>query len=287
LYTDTYQPQRPMKRAKLKYKSVIISDVHLGAPGCRIDEVNHFLKHIKCQRLILNGDIIDSWQLKRRTGYWSKKHSQFVKIVLNKVVKDNTKIIYLRGNHDDILDRFLPVSFAGVYVTDKYVHRTPQGDYLVVHGDVFDAITTHMKWLAKLGDVGYNMLLKVNRWYNAYRAWRGKPYFSLSALIKAKVKGAVSFISSFEDTLVDIASQRGYKGVICGHIHTAADKQLNGIHYLNSGDWVESLTAIVEHKDGRMEIIDYNEFLRRLEEKQLRMEAKAFLQAQAASLAGA
>ncbi|MDX2063992.1 MAG: UDP-2,3-diacylglucosamine diphosphatase [Bacteroidia bacterium] len=274
-----------MKRPKLKFRSVIVSDVHLGAPGCRIDEVNHFLKHIKCKRLILNGDIIDSWQLKRRSGYWSRKHSQFIKIVLNKVVKDDTKVIYLRGNHDDILDRFLPISFAGVFVTDKYVLRSAQGDYLVVHGDIFDAITTHLKWLAKLGDIGYNWLLKINRYYNAYRAWRGKPYYSLSARIKAKVKGAVSFISSFEETLVDIARQRNFKGVICGHIHTAADKDMNGVHYLNSGDWVESLTAIVEHTDGRFEVIEYAEFLRRLDQKAQQRALKAQLREQQLALA--
>lgn len=274
-----------MKRPKLKFRSVIVSDVHLGAPGCRIEEVNHFLKHIKCKRLILNGDIIDSWQLKRRSGYWSRKHSQFIKIVLNKVVKDDTKVIYLRGNHDDILDRFLPISFAGVFVTDKYVLRSAQGDYLVVHGDIFDAITTHLKWLAKLGDIGYNWLLKINRYYNAYRAWRGKPYYSLSARIKAKVKGAVSFISSFEETLVDIARQRNFKGVICGHIHTAADKDMNGVHYLNSGDWVESLTAIVEHIDGRFEVIEYAEFLRRLDQKAQQRALKAQLREQQLALA--
>ena len=274
-----------MKRPKLKFRSVIVSDVHLGAPGCRIEEVNHFLKHIKCKRLILNGDIIDSWQLKRRSGYWSRKHSQFIKIVLNKVVKDDTKVIYLRGNHDDILDRFLPISFAGVFVTDKYVLRSAQGDYLVVHGDIFDAITTHLKWLAKLGDIGYNWLLKINRYYNAYRAWRGKPYYSLSARIKAKVKGAVSFISSFEETLVDIARQRNFKGVICGHIHTAADKDMNGVHYLNSGDWVESLTAIVEHTDGRFEVIEYAEFLRRLDQKAQQRALKAQLREQQLALA--
>lgn len=274
-----------MKRVRLKYKSVIISDVHLGAPGCRIDEVNHFLKHTKCKRLILNGDIIDSWQLKRRSGYWSKKHSRFIKIVLNKVVKDGTKVIYLRGNHDDILDRFLPVSFAGIHITEKYVLKSADGDYLVVHGDIFDAITTHLKWLAKLGDVGYNLLLKLNRWYNTYRAWRGKDYYSLSQQIKAKVKGAVSFISKFEDTLTELADQRGYRGVICGHIHTAADKQIGGLHYLNSGDWVESLTGIVEHADGRFEVIDYKTFNERLEEKQARLAAKHLLKQQQVALA--
>lgn len=262
------------KRPKLKYRTVIISDTHMGAPGCRIDELNDFIKHIKCEKLILNGDIIDTWALKRRWGKWTKKHSRFIKLVLNKVVKHDTKVIYLRGNHDDVLDRVLPLNFAGIRIISQYVHKTRHGDYLCLHGDIFDAITTNMTWLAKLGDVGYTLLLKINRWYNRYRAWRGKEYYSLSQAVKAKVKGAVSFISKFETTLVDLAKQKGYKGVICGHIHTAADKDLNGVHYLNSGDWVESLTALVEHKDGRIELITYKDFLLRQEAKAARLAAQ-------------
>lgn len=262
-----------MKKPRLRFKTVVLSDIHLGAPGCRIDEVNHFMKHTRCEKLILNGDIIDTWQLKG-SGTWTVKHSRFIRLVLNKIDKHGTRIIYLRGNHDDLLDRFLPMSFANIHLVREYVHRTAKGDYLVLHGDVFDAITTHMKWLAKMGDFGYNLLLKMNRYYNAYRAWRGKGYDSLSQKVKAKVKGAVSFISKFEEALVQIAKEKGYAGVICGHIHTAADKELGGIHYLNSGDWVESLTALVEHADGRWEIISYPDFLVRLSERKEQMEAK-------------
>jgi UDP-2,3-diacylglucosamine pyrophosphatase LpxH len=258
--------------AKLKFRTVILSDIHLGSGGCQIDAVNDFIRHIRCEKLILNGDIIDTWALKRN-GVWTKQHSRFVRQVLKKIEKDNTRVIYLRGNHDDVLDRFLPMSFAGIHIVRQHVHRTSKGDYLVLHGDVFDAITTHMTWLAKLGDIGYTLLLEVNKWYNKWRTWRGKEYYSLSAEIKARVKGAVSFISSFEDALVNIAKDKGYYGVICGHIHTPANKMLGEVHYLNSGDWVESLTALVEFPDGRIEVLNYVDFKQMLEVK--RQERKA------------
>lgn len=263
-----------MKKAKLKYRTVVISDVHMGMNGCRIDEVNDFLKHVRCDKLILNGDIIDTWALKRN-GVWTKKHTRFVKLVLSKIVKRNTRVIYLRGNHDDVLERFLPMAFAGIELVENHVHRTADNQqYFVLHGDIFDSVTSKMKWLAKIGDVGYNLLLYINRWYNQYRSWRGMEYYSLSAAIKAKVKGAVNFISSFEDSLVDIAQSKGYRGVICGHIHTAADKDLGGVHYLNSGDWVESLTALVEHRDGRWEVLTYKAFLERREARTTEMLAR-------------
>jgi UDP-2,3-diacylglucosamine pyrophosphatase LpxH len=274
-----------MKKAKLKFDTIILSDVHLGAPGCRIDEVNDFLKHTRCRTLILNGDIIDTWQL-AGSGVWTKKHTKFLRIILKKIQKHNTRVIYLRGNHDDILKQFIPMNFAGIQLAETYVHSTPQGDYLVLHGDIFDSITTHMRWLAHIGDFGYNLLLKANRFYNYYRAWRGKDYFSLSAYVKARVKTAVSFISSFEDVLVDVAKSRGYRGVICGHIHTAADKTIEGVHYLNSGDWVESLTALVQDKTGRIRVIDYKEF-RQLQDaktmqKLLKRQARAIAQGEPA-----
>jgi UDP-2,3-diacylglucosamine pyrophosphatase LpxH len=245
---------------KLKVKTVILSDVHLGTPNCKIREVNHFLKFTQCRKLILNGDIIDGWKLKR-SGGWTKGHTRFVRRVLKKMEKKDTEVIYLRGNHDDILGKFLPLDFETLHVVEEHVHVTPNGRYLVLHGDVFDLVTTKMPILSHIGDVGYNLLLGLNRAYNHWRSWRGKEYFSLSAAIKAKVKKAVNFVSSFEDHIVDIAKRRNCTGVICGHIHTAADKMLGDIHYLNSGDWVESLTAIVEHEDGRFELIRFSDFV--------------------------
>lgn len=246
---------------KLHVRTVIISDVHLGTSDSRVHEVNHFLRSVRCDKLILNGDIIDGWQL-RRGGSWSKAHTRFIRIVLKKLEKRDTEVIYLRGNHDDILASFLPLDFENLRIVEDYVHETPRGNYLVLHGDVFDTVTKNFVFLAHLGDWGYRALLGLNRFYNAWRRFRGKEYWSLSKAIKARVKQAVSHISKFEEHISELAKRRGCIGVMCGHIHTAADREIDGIHYLNSGDWVESLTAIVEHCDGRMELVEFAQFVR-------------------------
>jgi UDP-2,3-diacylglucosamine pyrophosphatase LpxH len=246
---------------KLRVRTVILSDVHLGTPECKFREANHFLRHIRCDKLILNGDIIDGWYL-RRAGQWNKGHTRFIRIVLKMLEKKDTEIVYLRGNHDDILAKFLPMSFARLSIVEDYVHVGPKGRYLVLHGDIFDTITSKFVFLAHVGDWGYHALLKINRFYNAWRAWRGQEYWSLSKAIKARVKSAVSHVSKFEGHLARLARERGCVGVICGHIHTPADKMLGDVHYLNSGDWVESLTAIVEHWDGTYEVLDYTTFAR-------------------------
>jgi UDP-2,3-diacylglucosamine pyrophosphatase LpxH len=246
---------------KLDVRTVILSDVHLGTADSKAREVNHFLRETRCAKLILNGDIIDGWQLRRR-GHWTKAHTRFVRIVLKKLEKRGTEVVYLRGNHDDILATFLPLDFEGLRIVEDHIHETPRGRYLVLHGDVFDTITKNFVWLAHLGDWGYQFLLKLNRAYNAWRAWRGREYWSLSKAIKARVKQAVSHVGDFEAHIAQLARERGCTGVMCGHIHTAADKMIGDIHYLNSGDWVESLTAIVEHWDGRLELIEFTQFLR-------------------------
>jgi len=245
----------------LRVRTVILSDVHLGTPDCKVREVNHFLRHTRCEKLILNGDIIDGWRL-RRSGQWTKAHTRFIRIVLKMLEKRNTEVVYLRGNHDDVLATFLPLEFEGLSVVEDHVHEGARGRYLVLHGDVFDTVTKNFVWLAHLGDWGYSFLLRLNRAYNAWRAWRGKEYWSLSRAIKARVKSAVNHVSDFETHITELARQLGCAGVICGHIHTPADKMLGDLHYLNSGDWVESLTAIVEHFDGRMEILSFADFLR-------------------------
>lgn len=246
---------------KLRVRTVILSDVHLGAPGSRVREVNHFLRNVRCAKLILNGDIIDGWQL-RGGGRWDGTHTRFIRIVLKKLEKRGTEVIYLRGNHDDVLSRLLPLNFENFSIVEEHIHEGPKGRYLVLHGDVFDSITKNFLFLSRLGDWGYNLLLQINRAYNAYRAWRGLEYWSLSKAIKARVKEAVNHVSNFEQHIAELARNRGCTGVMCGHIHTPADKMLGNIHYLNSGDWVESLTAIVEHWDGRFEMIDFTTFLR-------------------------
>jgi UDP-2,3-diacylglucosamine pyrophosphatase LpxH len=246
-----------MKRI-LRYRTIILSDVHLGTPGSKAREVNHFLKHTRSDKLILNGDIVDGWQL-RRGARWRKAHTKFVRLVLKKV-EQNTQVIYLRGNHDDVLARFLPMEFGGLSIAEDHIHEGVHGRYLVLHGDVFDSIIKNFMPLAHLGDLGYKLLLGVNRFYNSFRAWRGKEYYSLSKVIKAKVKSAVSYVSKFEEKVAALARSRGCVGVMCGHIHTPEIRMIADTHYLNSGDWVESLTAIVEHYDGRFELIDFPSF---------------------------
>jgi len=250
-----------MEKKHLHCRTVIISDVHLGTADCKAREVNHFLRHVRCEKLILNGDIIDGWQL-QRAGHWTKAHTRFVRIVLKMLEKRDTQVVYLRGNHDDVLASFLPLEFENLQIVEDHVHEGLRGRYLVLHGDVFDTITRNFAFLSHLGDSGYQVLLKLNRAYNVWRAWRGQEYWSLSRAIKARVKSAVSHVSKFEQHIAQLALEHRCTGVMCGHIHTPADKMIAGIHYLNSGDWIESLTAIVEHDDGRFELLDFATFLR-------------------------
>jgi UDP-2,3-diacylglucosamine pyrophosphatase LpxH len=262
-----------MKKVTLHYKTIILSDIHLGTRNCQVEKVNYFLRHADAERIILNGDIIDGWNLKRQ-GVWKSEHTRFLRMILKRVEKNGVEVIYLRGNHDDILGRFLPMQFGKLSILEEFIHETKKGRYLVVHGDVFDAISQKTKWLAVLGDIGYRALMRLNRVYNKYRSWRGKEYFSISKLIKAKVKHAVNYVSNFEQEVELLAKRKNCVGIMCGHIHTPADKMIGNIHYLNSGDWVESATALVEHFDGRFEILEYSEFCRRLKAKTKNLRAK-------------
>jgi UDP-2,3-diacylglucosamine pyrophosphatase LpxH len=261
------------KKAVLVYRTIVLSDVHLGAPDCQVDKVNDFLKHTHSEKLILNGDIIDGWSL-GRSGGWTKKHTRFIRLVLKKLEKRGIEVVYLRGNHDDILDRFLPLLFGRLSIVDKHIHEGVRGRYLVIHGDAFDAVTQNSKLIAIIGDIGYQSLLKINRFYNRYRSWRGKEYFSLSKAIKAKTKKIVNYISRFEAHVEDFTKKEDCIGFICGHIHTPDNKQIGSVHYLNSGDWVESNTALVEHFDGRWEIINYADFLVQIAEEERRTGAR-------------
>lgn len=258
-----------------RFKTVILSDIHLGTPDCKADELCHFLRKIRCERLILNGDIIDGWAL-RRGSKWLPEHTKLIRMILRKMEKEGTEVIYLRGNHDDILERFLPLTVGGLEVTKEFVYDAEDGrKYLVVHGDGFDRLSTNHRWLAHAGAVGYNWLLRFNRSYNWWREKRGKDYFSLSKSVKAKVKASVSFVGRYEEQLQEFARVRGCDGIICGHIHTPADEQVGEIHYLNSGDWVESLTGIVEHVGGGMALFSYDDFL---EWQEVRDEAEAMVE---------
>ena len=243
-----------MKTAK-KYKTVVISDVHLGSEGSKAKEVTQFLKSITCETLILNGDIVDGWQL-RKGGSWKKKHTTFFRIILKMIETQNTNVIYLRGNHDDFLDQIIPFTLGKSFSIQRdYVLKSGKRKFLVIHGDIFDSITSQMKWLAYLGDVGYTFLLTINKLYNQYRTWRGLDYYSFSQRIKQKVKLAVNYISDFEEKLAELAKANHCQGIICGHIHKPDIRQIGDIIYMNSGDWVESLSALVEDYEGNWELL--------------------------------
>ena len=248
----------PKLEVKNECKTIVISDVHLGTKGSKAKELIRFLKKYKCHNLILNGDIIDGWQL-RKSGKWKRKHTRFFNLILKMIEHDNTKVTYIRGNHDDFLDQILPFSIGNLEIKREHIYVSFGKKYYITHGDVFDSITTQFNWIAKLGDMGYTFLLWLNRQYNYRRMKKGIPYFSLSQSIKAKVKQAVKYIDDFETQLSSMAKYKNCDGIICGHIHQPALKEIDGIHYLNSGDWVESMTALVEDLNGEWSLVHYSE----------------------------
>lgn len=247
------------------YRTLVLSDIHLGTSHSKTDEVCHFLSNVDCDLLILNGDIIDGWHL-RKGGVkkWQPRHTRFFKILMKMMERRDTQIVYVRGNHDDFLEGLVPLRLGGLQIVRDYELTTAEGRFFVTHGDVFDRVTTQMKWLALLGDWGYTFLLNFNSLYNRYRAWRGKPYWSLSQHVKQRVKQAVSYISDFEETLAAFARTRGYDGIICGHIHHPDDRMIGGIRYLNSGDWVETLSALAEDDEGHWGVIYYADIAKEL-----------------------
>lgn len=248
------------------YPTIVISDVHLGTEHSKTRQLADFLRTVNCDTLIMNGDIIDGWHLQKGgKGKWKKEHTDLIKIIMKMMENHNTKVIYVRGNHDEFIDHLAPFSFNNVDIVKDYVHERNGKTYYVVHGDVFDNVTSKMVWLAKLGDIGYTFLLWVNRIYNIYRFKKGLPYFSLSQVIKQKVKSAVSYISDYENELVALAKSRHADGIICGHIHQPADRMIDGIHYLNSGDWVETMSALLEHEDGTWEVYMHNDVINKPE----------------------
>ncbi len=249
-------------RLRKFYSTIVLSDIHLGTSHSKTVEVSNFLKSVNCKRLILNGDIIDGWALKRGgTRKWQSKHTDFFKVIMKMMEKQGTEVIYVRGNHDDFLDSLAPMTFYNVKIVKDFIHETHGKRYYVTHGDIFDTVTTQMKWLAQLGGAGYDFLLWLNRIYNNYRTRKGLPYYSLSQAIKQKVKSAVSYVSDFEKELVRFAQARKCDGVICGHIHHPANLYYGDIHYLNSGDWVESLSALTEDENGNWNIFRFDERL--------------------------
>lgn len=247
---------RDRSAGKVHLRTLVLSDLHLGTRDAQARALLDVLRGIRCEKLILNGDIIDLWSLQRK-NHWAPAHTAVVRRILKMAEKDGTRIVYLRGNHDDFIGRLLPLGLDRMELAEEHVHHAGDGRrYLCIHGDAFDTITAKMRWLAVLGDISYQFLLGLNRFYNQWRRWRGKEYFSLSQAIKGRVKSAVSFISSFEEHLRHLAERRGCEGVMCGHIHKAEDRMIGQVRYLNSGDWVESLTAIVEELDGTLRVVD-------------------------------
>lgn len=240
------------------FRTIVMSDIHLGSKWSKAKEANRFLRYNTCDTLILCGDIIDGWELLRgHREKWKRRHTNFIRRLLD--LPHGTQIIYLRGNHDDFLDRLLPMRFANITILKDYIHLSGGHRFYVLHGDIFDHVTSSMKWLAKVGDVGYSLLLWFNRLYNRQRLRRGLPYYSISQKIKQKVKASVSYVSDYEQHLIEIARQKGCTGVICGHIHQADIRHIDDILYLNSGDWVESMTALTEDYEGHWAIAHYQD----------------------------
>jgi len=239
-----------------RFRSVWISDIHLGTPGCQAHALLDFLRRTHCEHLYLVGDIVDGWQL-RRSWYWPQAHNDVVQKLLRKARK-GTRVVFIPGNHDEFARRYVGHDFGGVQVMHEAVHTTADGRQLwITHGDLFDGVISCAKWLAYLGDSLYEFTLRLNRWLNSARARMGLPYWSVSRYLKAKVKRAVSYVSDFEGTLAREARRRGVQGVVCGHIHHAQLREIDGVIYANDGDWVESLTALVEHPCGHLEIVEW------------------------------
>ena len=241
------------------YRSIFVSDVHLGTTDCKAEQLNNFLKHNSCDTLYLVGDIIDAWKIQQNKWRWKQSHTNVVRRVLGHA-KRGTRVVFIAGNHDEFLRPMIPYgfSFGLVEIHNQIEHIGADGKhYLVTHGDLFDGITRLAPWLAFLGDKAYDFVLYLNGKFNWLRHKMGFGYWSLSQFLKHRVKKAVDFVFKFEENLANYCKKRGFDGVICGHIHHAEIKQINGVAYMNDGDWVESCTALVEHYNGRWEIITW------------------------------
>lgn len=241
---------------RARFRAVFISDLHLGTAGCQARPLLDFLKHHPSHTLYLVGDIIDGWQL-RRKWYWPQAHNDVVQKLLRRSRK-GCRVVFVPGNHDEFARQFDGHNFGGIEVANEAVHTTADGRRLwVVHGDYFDGVIQCAKWLAYLGDNAYEFTLKLNRHLNSLRARMGLPYWSLSQYLKHKVKSALNYVTDFERAVAAEARQRGYQGVVCGHIHRPEMRTIDGTLYCNDGDWVESLSALVEHLDGRLELVHW------------------------------
>lgn len=259
-------PEPRSFRPKRKYRTVWISDVHLGTRGCNAELLLDFLCAIECETLYLVGDIVDGWRLSKG-WYWPDAHNEVVRRVL-KMAHRGTRVVLIAGNHDEMLRGYAGMSFGGVEIALDAIHRTADGRRLLVtHGDAFDGVVLYARWLAVLGDHAYGLLLRANVLVNAVRKRLQLPYWSLSAHLKKRVKNAVQFVCAFEEAVAQAARDQGVDGVVCGHIHSAEIRQIGTITYYNDGDWVESCTALVEDQTGAMQIVDWAAEHRRLHQR--------------------
>lgn len=264
---SAFEQTVPKRHHALHFRTIWISDIHLGTSGCQAKRLLEFLKATSCDKLYLVGDIVDGWQLKRR-WYWHQTHNDVVQLVLKKA-KKGCKVIFIPGNHDEAIRQFIGLDFGGILIRDEQVHVTATGQrMLVLHGDRFDGVIACAKWLAYVGDSLYTMILKFNQIFNSWRARMGLPYWSLSQHLKLKVKNAVSYISAFEVALAAEARKQNLDGVICGHIHKPEIRHIDGIVYCNDGDWVESLSALVEDQFGELRLVTWHEIMLLWEQKQ-------------------
>jgi UDP-2,3-diacylglucosamine pyrophosphatase LpxH len=239
-----------------QFRAIWISDIHLGTRGCKADFLLDFLKNTESEYLYLVGDIVDGWRL-RKSWYWPQAHNDVVQKLMRKARK-GTRLVYIPGNHDEFARQYLDNNFGEVEVVNEVIHVTADGRRLLcLHGDQFDGIINYARWLALAGDWAYTLALQINHAVNAVRRRLGYPYWSLSAFLKHKVKNAVRYIANYEQAMADLARFRDVDGVVCGHIHQAEIRQFGGVTYCNDGDWVESCTALVEHMDGRLEILHW------------------------------
>lgn len=245
--------------AAIRYRTVVISDTHLGAREAQSEFLMDFLKRVDCDHLYLPGDIIDLWKV-RNGWYWPQINTNIVQLIMDKAA-NGTEVIYVPGNHDEMFRDYVGSEFNGIRVRLDHVHCAADGRrYLILHGDEFDAVVMHRRWLAYLGGATYDFLLTLNRWFNRFRRRLGFPYWSLSAFLKYRAKKAVSYITSYETALADEAQRREVDGIICGHIHHAnVYAMANGTIYANAGDWVESCTALVEGEGGEWRILHWSD----------------------------
>jgi UDP-2,3-diacylglucosamine pyrophosphatase LpxH len=248
----------------LQYRTVFLSDIHLGTRGCQAEMLLDFLDRNDAATYYLVGDIFDGWSL-RRGWHWPQGHNDVVQALLAKA-QAGARVIFVPGNHDEVMRRYLGTHFGGVEVVEQAAHVTTDGRrYLVTHGDQFDAVVMNAKWLAHVGDRAYEIALWLNTRLNRLRRLWGGQYWSLSNWAKQQVKQAVNYISEYEEVLTEEARRGGFDGVICGHIHAACQRRIDGLDYVNCGDWVESCTAIVEDEGGTLRLVDWAAVMRRRE----------------------